>query len=143
MITQSDLKGIDASWLAVDAVGQVALFITAGESPVPRSALQSVETAEEAVLELPRTSDFHLYANVARPDDFVAPAVRGFFVYDWSDVHRTLRAELGGYELQAKPTRPLLLTQLPPSIQAIAAKTLLLGVEFGQHLVVLTEEPGT
>ena len=138
-----DLIGIDAAWLAIDAEARVAFFFTGGEGPVPDSALQSIESAEEMVLQLPMTSDFQMYFTAPHTDVFTNPAMRGLFVYDWSDVHRTTREALGGYELLAEPTRPLHLSDLPTSLQALAAETCLSEVAFGQRLVVLARAFGT
>lgn len=143
MISPSDLQGIDAAWLAVDAIGQVALFITGGEGHVPETAIASTEIAEEATLSLPETSDCNLLVTLVRPDNFIAFARRGLFAYDWSDVHRPISQSLGGYELQARPFRPLQLTELPAFMQDLAASTKLSDVTFGASIVVPTESAGT
>lgn len=136
MADSRKLQGVDAAWLAVDASGQLALFTTGGEGPVPEGAIPSIESAEESVLALPEISGVDLLVALARPDDFIAFAKRGLFAYDWSDVHRTTRQSLGGYELQARPYRPLLLTDLPEPVRAMAAATKLSGVAFGTSIVV-------
>lgn len=109
MAGSRDLRGIDAAWLAADDSGQVAVFFTGGEGPLPESAIPSVDAGDESALALPETSDVELLTGVPRPDDFVAFAKRGLFALDWSDVHRLISQELGGYELQARPLRPLYL----------------------------------
>ena len=132
-----ELEGIDVAWLAVDALGQVAIFTTAGEGSVPETAFASVESAEESVRSLAEISGYELHASVNRPDDFIAFAKRGLFAYDWSDVHRAASKCLGGYELQVRPSSPLRLSQLPTPVQALASATLLSGVTFGSHIVTL------
>ena len=72
MATPPHLVGLDAAWLAVDAIGQVAIFTTGGEGPVPTSAFDSAERSEELVQSLPMVSGFDLLTSVVRPDDFVA-----------------------------------------------------------------------
>ena len=128
MISRQDLEGIDAAWIAVDAQGHVALFITAGEGSVPESALPSTEDAETEVLALPESCDCDLLVDVPRPDDFVAIARRGIFAYDWVAAHGLQEKVPAHYALQARPSRPLVLTHLPASLQALAAPTVLSSV---------------
>jgi len=129
--------GIDAAWLAIDALGQVAIFTTGGEGPVPETAIASVEIAEQSVWCLAEISGYNLHAFVPRPDDFIAFAKRGLFAYDWSDVHRVAAARIDGYELQAQPLSPLLISMLPASVQALAGATQLSRVSFGSNIVVV------
>lgn len=138
-----NIQEIDAAWLAVDAIGQVALFTTGGDGPIPDSALPSTDTAESDVLSLPETCDCILLVKIKRPDDFVAFARRGFFAYDWSDVHRPQKQALGGYELQALPARPLCYADLPPALRALTTNTKLLDTTFGSSVVVLSIPVGT
>ena len=132
-----ELDGIDAAWLVVDAQGQAAIFTTGGEGPVPETAFASVAIAEESVQSFPEISGYELLTSVARPDDFVAFAKRGLFAYDWSDTHRVAGKQLGGYELQAQPTSPLLVSELPASAQSLANATQLSGLVFGSNVVML------
>ena len=132
-----ELDEVDASWLAVDTLGQVAVFTTGGAGPIPETAMASVATGEESVQSLPEVSGHTLLTFVPRPDDFVSFAKRGLFAYDWSDVRRARSKELGGYELQAQPTSPLKISELPSSVQALAGATQLAGVVFGSRLVML------
>ena len=129
------LDGIDASWLAIDAQGQVAVFTTGGEGPIPETALASVETGEELIQLLPEVSGHELFTSVPRQADFVYFAKRGLFAYDWSDVHRVASKAMGAYELQALPTSPRHISQLPASVQVLAGATQLAGVAFGPKLV--------
>jgi hypothetical protein len=137
--TPRELQGIDASWLAVDAIGQVALFTTGGQGPVPNSALESVEFAEELVHSIPETSNCDLFTTCIRPDDFIAFAKRGLFACDWSDVHRTNQELIGGHELLASPLLPIKASSLPPSLNAMTKATILSGVTFGLPIVALSE----
>jgi hypothetical protein len=132
-----EFEGIDAAWLAVDALGQVAIFTTAGEGPIPETALASVETVEKSVWSFAEVSGYELHTSAKRPDDFIAFAKRGLFAYDWSDAHRVASKCLGGYELQAQPSSPLHLAQLPALLQAPASATLLSGVKFGSRIITL------
>ena len=143
METSRDLQEIDAAWIAIDDLGQVALFTTGGEGPIPDAALSFVSTVEDSANSLPETSGYELLVTVARPDDFIAFARRGLFAYDWSDVHRSAHQASGSYELQARPSRPLTLLDLPASLQAAASATRLSGVSFSSSIVVPGELVGT
>jgi len=136
MNTPQDPQEFDAGWLATDAIGQVALFTTAGVGPIPDSALLSIDSAEDSVLSLPEVTDVELISAVPRPDDFVAFAKRGVFSYDWSDVHRTSHQVLGGYELQCRPLNPLTLHELPEPLRAMAQATRIPDATFGASMVL-------
>lgn len=142
MAISDDLDGIDAAWIAVDALGQVAVFTTGGQGPVPRSALPSVESGEADVLSLPVVGVATRIIRVPRPDSFVAFAERGFFAYDWSDVHRTLREAVGAYELAAAPSLAVYASQLSTELQAFALATRI-GIEFGKVSLVSGSSIGT
>lgn len=134
------LQGFDVGWIATDAIGQVALFTTAGSGPIPDSALPSVENSEEWVLSLPELSDVDLVTSMSGANAFVAFAKRGFFAYDWSDVHRTARQALNGYELQNRPLSPLTILDLPAPLRALAEVTRLSGVTFGVSIVMIGDQ---
>jgi hypothetical protein len=111
-------EGLDCCWLASDRIGQLGVFVTGGSGPIPAQALlptYPLDGLEQKILELPKASDIDLRVQVPRPDGFVALAERGFFVYDWSDVHRT-EQYIEEYELMALPYRPLTLDLLPDSL---------------------------
>jgi hypothetical protein len=108
-------EGVDCCWLASDRIGQLGVFVTGGSGPIPAHVLlpaYPLDQIEETVLDLPKASDIDLRVRVPRPDRFVALAERGFFVYDWSDVHRT-EQYIDEYELMALPYRPITLDLLP------------------------------
>lgn len=107
-------EGIDSCWLASDRDGQLCVFVTRGRGPI--SALALLETypldgLEERLLALPKASDIERRIRMPRSDRLVAFAERGFFVYDWSDVHRT-ESYIDEYELIALPYRPVTLDQV-------------------------------
>jgi hypothetical protein len=111
-------EGVDCCWLASDRIGQLGVFVTGGSGPIPTQVLlpaYPLDEIEETILALPKASDIDLRVRVPRPDRFVALAERGFFVYDWSDVHRT-EQYIDEYELMALPYRPLTLDLLPESL---------------------------
>jgi hypothetical protein len=99
--------GLDCVWLASDRNGQLGAFVTAAVGPIPISALSGTSLpfgdVEEAICELPPVSDVRLLVQMKRSDDFIAMAQGGVFVYDWSDVHRTMRESIHAYELIAMP----------------------------------------
>lgn len=140
MVTPLVLQDFDVGWIASDAIGQVALFTTAGSGPIPDSALPSIENSEEWVLSLPELSDVDLVTSMSDANAFVAFAKRGFFAYDWSDVHRTARQALNGYELQNRPLNPLTLFDLPTPLRALAEVTRLSGVTFGVSIVMIGDQ---
>ena len=143
MDSSRDFQEVDAAWIAIDVLGQVALFTTGGKGPIPRTALSSVNMVEDSVFYLPEISSYDLLIVLPRPDDFIAFAKRGLFAYDWSDIHRSTGQASDSYELQARPSRPLTLLDLPAPLQAVALATRLSGVSFGSSVVVPNELVGT
>ena len=81
---KQELNGIDATWLAIDLAGNVAVFTTAGAGPVPASAIANIDDSDSAIELLEEVSDFTLLEKYARPDDFINYAKRGLFAYDES-----------------------------------------------------------
>jgi hypothetical protein len=111
-------ESIDCCWLATDRDGHMGVFVTRGRGPIPALALLEsypLDGIEEQLLALPKASDIDLRVRMPRPERLVALAERGFFVYDWSDVHRT-EQYIDEYELMALPYRPLTLDLLPESL---------------------------
>jgi len=109
-------EGVDCVWLASDRNGHVGAFVTGGVGPIPVVVLASnepaIEDLEGMVCELPKTSTARLLVSVKRPDDFIEMAERGFFVYDWSDVHRTANDSVNAYKPVAIPMKPRALDSL-------------------------------
>jgi hypothetical protein len=139
MVMQEYPEQVDCAWLAVDSVGHVAVFITAGVGPIPETVLKSetpIVEIESKLLELPPMAPASLAVEVPSPGSFIALAERGLFVFDWQNVHRT-RAELKpGYDLVAIPTRPIEITAMPPDLASIAMNTALAKNSFSQEKVV-------
>jgi hypothetical protein len=124
----------DCAWLASDREGHVGAFITAGVGPIPAEALSSVympvEDIEGRLCQLPLVSQVQLLVSVKRPDDFIDLAERGIFVYDWTDINRTLREKRRVYELVAVPTNPITVTSLPSDLADLAKIVRLADVLF-------------
>ena len=106
--------------------------MTGGRGPVPAQVLLEtypLADIEEQVLTLAKASDIDLRVRMPRPDRFVTLAERGFFVFDWSDVHRT-EAYIDEYELMALPYRPLTLDLLPDDLAEAARSVRFTKVAF-------------
>ncbi len=127
-------KGIDCVWLASDRDGCVGVFVTGGEGPIPLSVLQSVyfdiDQIECEVLTLPKT---HSSLNLNASDEyksFIEIAERGFFVFDWRDLHRSKVKCTNAYEMVAIPTIPLMLDSLPDSLSWVASEARFAKISF-------------
>lgn len=130
-------RGIDCVWLAVDRQGHLGAFVTGGAGPIPASVLDAgsppLEDVEQRVSDLPKVSSARLLVRLNRPDDFIAIAERGLFVYDWSDVHRSHADALRAYEPIAVPTNPLPLASLADAAVKSMASTKI-GVAFSDEV---------
>jgi hypothetical protein len=138
---------IDCVWLAADRDGSLAAFISAGIAPIPTVALEmtspQIEDMEGLIHQLPCTSGARLLVSVKRPDSFRELAERGLFVYDWQDVHRNLREEVGVYELVAVPLKPLHVAALPELLHGVAAALVFDGLAFAGQSRLDTREQMT
>ena len=120
-------EGVDWVWVGVDSKGHVAAFVTAGIGPAPGHILGEhrpsidPEGTEERISDLPRVSEAIVPPSQERHSSFVELAERGFFVFDWTDVHRTLVESKGNYEKVAEPASPLALAQLPADLRLAAS----------------------
>jgi hypothetical protein len=132
-------EGSDCVWIGSDREGRVGAFVTGGEGPIPAGALLShrlsVEEIEGRLSELPLVTSARLRVPLKRPDDFVALARRGFFAYDWTDVHRTTSEALHAYEQIAVPETPISARELPAEIAALL-EGIVLNVSFAQDTMI-------
>lgn len=113
---------VDALWVAADQHGAVAVFLTAGEAPIPAALLidkKTLESIEGALVELPKISKAQLLADVPWPENFIFLAERGLYVFNWTDVHRSMNEDRSMYEVVAKPRAPALLVDLPEQLQSL------------------------
>lgn len=112
----------DCVWLASDNFGRLAAMITAGEGPIPATALATgtdITETEERLLELPAIGRAHLNTEVPNPASFLELSERGFFVYDWTDVYGSQRR---AYELVCSPSRHLERSALPDRLLGLDFK---------------------
>lgn len=126
--------GIDCVWIASDRNGHLGAFVTAGVGPIPVQALKSdlfdIRDVEEAVCHLPQVSKASLLISIKRPDDFIAMAERGFFVYDWRDAHRSVGESKNAYEPVAVPLNPISTSALPESLANLVENVTLRNWDF-------------
>ena len=116
---------IDCVWLAADADGRLAAFVTAGEGPIPEALLTSsidIRPIENHLLQLPIVGTAVNVTDVPNPNSFIELSRRGLFVYDWTDVHVSQRQASGAYELVASPSIELLERDLPANLLQMATK---------------------
>jgi hypothetical protein len=103
----------DLAWFGVDNLGHAAAFITAGTGPIPASLLDQADldlpSLEQIANQLPKIGAAHLVERSGNMSSFVALAERGFFVFDWADVHRLKIEHINAYERVCTPATPLIL----------------------------------
>lgn len=108
MTAQGYPEQLDVMWAASDRDGQIAVFFSAGEGPIPKPFLDyedyEQEELESYVLGFPDNGELTRTGGVG-PDSGYEHAARGCFVFDWSDVHR-VSGLLRSYELCAVPVYP-------------------------------------
>jgi hypothetical protein len=123
----------DCVWTASDRVDNLAAFVTAGAGPIPKhlidEGLALLLDCERKLLELPKISKVFVCDVPGHLTSFLELAERGFFVYDWLDVHRVVDKS-GAYELVAYPQNALLL----PALSSDIVSTRFAGVEFSQNV---------
>lgn len=128
--------GEDIIWLATDGE-HIAAFVTAGRGPIPVpvfEAVKSLEEAEVVAMELPVICSSKVMVSVPRPDDFIALASRGLFVYDWSDFHKAERKYLRKYELVAVPVTPVSISMARPLFSRLARAVVLPASTIGREI---------
>jgi hypothetical protein len=115
----------DYEWYSTDAAGHVAVFTTAGIGPIPISVLTARPLADafaEAVWKMPARGRASMLVSLTTPDDYIHFASRGFFAYDWRDVHRTAW-KTHRYEMLSRPGTPIHLSELPEQFQSLLRST--------------------
>lgn len=116
--------GADCVWIASDGSGALAAFITAGEAPIPELALGqaglAIDDIEERILALPAVASARVLVNVPRPEGYNQLAVRGLYVYDWTDIHKTASDAADSYELVAVPSSGVPVSSLGEDLRRLA-----------------------
>jgi hypothetical protein len=133
-------EGLDYGWVALDGRGNVGFFTNAGAGPIPAGVVAerpSTDEAEQLVLDLPeRGEGRQLVETPAVPDAFVRFAKRGVFVYDWQDVHPVRPKRTGCYELVARPSVEVTISELPLELARLARLTNLHTMMFGETTMI-------
>lgn len=78
---------------------------------------------------MPEKGRASMRVSLPRPDDYLHFASRGFFAYDWRDVHRSLRFSYR-YELQSRPNAPTHVSELPEEFQSLLRSTAFADLSF-------------
>ncbi len=124
----------DYEWYGCDEAGEVAVFTSAGIGPIPVGVLASRAVADslaEMVWKLPERGGATMLVSLPRPDDYVHFASRGFFAYDWQDVHHT-KFKSRRYEMMSRPERPIQVSELPGEFQALVRSVVFSGLRFAE-----------
>ena len=139
MPTFDDYLDVDFVWIAVDAKGQLAAFITAGEGKVPYEVFEqdviAPEAIEHAILEMPVVSGIRMHICLTHADlsSHIHLCQRGFFVYDWTgDDTRPYPTE---YQLVASPSKPIGIQQIANSDLNVFSTLIFKHTVFGQPFI--------
>ena len=127
----------ESAWLATDQDGHIAIFLTAGDGPVPVVALDReeplIENIEALVMAMPRSSNARMTQVINhRTQTFLALAWRGVFVFDWTDFTRYPRDQVHVYERVTRPLTPVGLAGLPLPLALAARELTFVDVRFSR-----------
>ena len=115
-----DVVGLEFDWFACDETGQLGVFTSAGSGFIPATVFASTEAPYNsviAVLAIKGTVPaIQVFTGNGRYNDWLDFATRGLFAYDFQDVHRVHADERHGYDLIARPSVPISVLDLPPSL---------------------------
>ena len=129
----------DYAWIAVDAKGQLAAFITAGEGQVPYEVFEQdvipPYAIEHAILEMPVVSGviLNIYMEDGMPRFFMQLCQRGFFVYDWEGDKR--RPFLPAYQLLVSPSKPIGIQQIAHNDLSVFSTLVFKDTVFGEPFI--------
>ena len=136
------LKGREFDWFAVDGVGHVGHFSTAGWGPVPLAILDRLDGAEAdelwslrgrmLVLPVLGTAAGHVPGVI---DNWLEMARRGLFAYDW-------KHWCGPYCRAATPSHPVDVAAIPSELGRAVELVVWREVRFGDLQAVRPEELG-
>ncbi|BCG75565.1 hypothetical protein MesoLj113a_67230 [Mesorhizobium sp. 113-1-2] len=126
--------GIDCVWIASDSTGSLGAFVTGGEGPIPTRILSNewidIVDIEEYIEILPICSKAEFLIPIKGSDSFLSMARRGFFVYDWKDVHRKRSECSKKYEKVAFPDPSLKISDLTGKLSLMAPSVVVLDLKF-------------
>jgi hypothetical protein len=139
-LSREAFEGGEFDWFAVDAVGHVGHFSTAGFGPVPMPILERLDAAQEhdlwslgtRLLDLPEagTASGHLPGRI---DEWLELARRGLYGFDWK--HWS-----GPYLRAATPGIPVAVSSLPAELRHLVSMVEFPGVRFAALELIRPEE---
>lgn len=129
--------GWDWAWIASDSKGNIGVFTTAGEGPVPECVLRldwaSVESIEAQIGEMPIISNIKILRPKPAPS-FIEFCQRGLFVFDWTDVDDPGVSIVTVYQPIVVPEQPVGIDALPVYLARVADAARLPGIDFADGL---------
>jgi hypothetical protein len=111
----------ELNWLAVDNKGQLGIFTSLMNAPIPDKVKSSLENYEDLRKRIELISKTTTAIVVTKEkgnfSDWTAYADKGLFAFDFQDVHRATKKNQ--YDLIARPVKPLTIGELHlPSLLA-------------------------
>lgn len=104
----------EINWLAVDNKGQLGIFTALLEAPLPdkvKSSFENYQDLRQSIELTPKSTSATLVTRQkGNFSDWLAYANKGFFAFDFQDVHRTNKKNQ--YDLIARPAIPLTVDEL-------------------------------
>ena len=138
MTSMIDAADFDLAWLVSDSADCLAAVVTAGAGPLPESVFRGpvdLLDLESRLLQLPVVGAANTLVENGDMTSFLALAMRGLFVFDWTDVHSSGRAKIDAYQLVAAPSCAIHTFDLPADLGAVALRQRLSSA-FGDHLTL-------
>ncbi|HWU74196.1 MAG TPA: hypothetical protein VN137_11985 [Sphingomonas sp.] len=138
MTSTIDAADFDLAWLVSDSADCLAAVVTAGAGPLPESVFGGpvdLSVLENRLLRLPVVGAANVLIENGDMTSFLNLAMRGLFVFDWTDVHRSGRAKIDAYQLVAVPSCAIHTFDLPADLDAFALRQRLSST-FRDHLTL-------
>jgi hypothetical protein len=127
-VTSQVRVGDELDWLAVDCVGHVGLFSTAGFGPVPKAVTDHLADVSAGIARLgtlPVTGDSDATAS-GDLTFWTVPAARGVYAFDWGS------SSSGPYTRIITPHVPLFIGEVADMVVSKAAGIVQLAVDFSE-----------
>lgn len=122
--------GFELDWLARDEAGQVGLFSTGGQGPVPRVVVDHLAAVETAIRRLPSLPVLGPCAESpgggGNFESWIEPSRRGFYGFDWGPV------PVGPYARITVPSRVLMVDDIEDEAVRTAVMLVRLPLDFSQ-----------